>query len=144
MLLMPPANAALRAQDRDATNYLLTRLAACLAIHHAAHGEYPETLDSLIPKIMSTMPLDPYSSEPFIYKRCDKGYLLYSASANGVDDGGDDYEEPIVDGEWIKPESQSSFSPPDFFTADIVIRIPLPSPPLLELPYHPATSGDEP
>lgn len=86
---------------------------------------------------MPAVPLDPFSGEPFIYKRCDKGYLLYSVGANGTDDDGDDFGEPIVDGEWLSPEIWSNFSAPDFFDSDIVIRIPLPPLPPLELPFQP-------
>ncbi|WP_428307421.1 hypothetical protein [Lacipirellula sp.] len=143
-LLMPNASLLYRAQVRDATNYQLTRLAVCLAIHHATDGEYPKTLESLAPRVTANMLIDPFSGEQLIYKRCEEGYLLYSVSANGLDEGGDDYETPIVDGEWLSPEAWSEFSPPDFLDADIVIRVPLPPPPPLKLPTKPASDYAEP
>jgi hypothetical protein len=144
LTMMPSLDAITRSEDHDATNYQLAKLAACLRIYHADHGKYPMTLESLVPDLMPAVPLDPYSGKPFIYKRCEEGYLLYSVSANGTDDGGDDSGEPIIDGEWLSPESWSEFTAPDFLDADIVIRVPLPPPPPLKLPTKPAPDDAKP
>ena len=47
-------------------------------------GEYPQTLDGL----ESASAVDPFSGEGYRYRRDGGGYVLYSLSVNGVDDGG--------------------------------------------------------
>ncbi|HMO85420.1 MAG TPA: hypothetical protein PKC18_10925, partial [Lacipirellulaceae bacterium] len=76
--LFPPIDVAVRAQDRDAANMALVRIAAALALHRAATGQYPATLDELVPATLAGVPLDPYRNEPPAYERRGDGYLLYS------------------------------------------------------------------
>ncbi len=59
-----------------------------LTLHKREKGALPESLDALVPAYLDTMPVDPWSGEPFVYKPVDGDYLLYSVGANGVDDGG--------------------------------------------------------
>ncbi len=80
----------------------------------------------------------PYTGQPFVYQRRGDGYLLYSLHENGVDDGGDDAEQPIVGGEWI---DDADFRQPDRDASDLVIRLPLPP---LELPFQPALEAAKP
>ncbi|MEE8526315.1 MAG: hypothetical protein V3T72_20455 [Thermoanaerobaculia bacterium] len=47
-------------------------------------GEVPQSLAAL----GGELPLDPFSNEPYRYRRKNGGYVLYSVSANRVDDGG--------------------------------------------------------
>lgn len=51
-------------------------------------GSPPESLESLVPVYLSTVPQDPYSGEPLVYRRTPDGYLLYSVGPNRTDDGG--------------------------------------------------------
>jgi len=44
-------------------------------------GKYPEHPDNILE--------DPFSGKPLIYKRINKGYIIYSVGENRVDDGGD-------------------------------------------------------
>ncbi|MDQ1255949.1 MAG: hypothetical protein QG656_544, partial [Candidatus Hydrogenedentes bacterium] len=59
-----------------------------LELHRLAQGHYPETLDALAPQFLSEVPADPFSEKPFVYKLVENDYLLYSAGANCLDDGG--------------------------------------------------------
>jgi len=62
--------------------------------YRCAHGEYPATLDELVPTALESLPLDPFSGAPFRYQRVpateegDDSFLLYSVGADGKDDGG--------------------------------------------------------
>jgi hypothetical protein len=54
------------------------------------NGKYPASLDSLVPKFIAAMPVDPVDGEPLRYRlNRDGTFLLYSVGDNGVDDGGD-------------------------------------------------------
>lgn len=64
------------------------RVAAALALHYRATGQYPDDLTALVPNYLPAVPLDLFSSKPLIYKRMGDGYLLYSVGPNEIDDGG--------------------------------------------------------
>jgi hypothetical protein len=66
-----------------------TLLVAALELHRARTGEYPSALTELVPGILNSMPLDPWSGEPFRYKRVAPGqYTLYSVGPDRADNGG--------------------------------------------------------
>jgi hypothetical protein len=52
------------------------------------HGPLPAELDELTPRYLPSVPLDPYSGRPLIYRRLENGYSLYSVGRDGLDDGG--------------------------------------------------------
>jgi hypothetical protein len=52
-------------------------------------GAYPDGLDALIAEgYLGEMPIDPYSGQPFSYRKTADGFLLYSWGENLTDDGG--------------------------------------------------------
>jgi len=65
-----------------------TTILAALELYRVGHGGYPEALADLVPGCLARLPLDPYSDEPFCYRRDGEGYLLYSVGPNLTDDGG--------------------------------------------------------
>jgi hypothetical protein len=53
-------------------------------------GEWPATLDQLVPEFIPSVPIDPFDGHPLNYRRnADATFLLYSVGEDGVDDGGD-------------------------------------------------------
>ena len=81
-----------------------------------AHGEYPETLDALVPQFVEKLPHDIIGGQPLHYRRTDPPsqssgaasgkFLLYSVGWNEKDDGGQVVlkEDGSVDrdkGDWI-------------------------------------------
>ena len=42
----------------------------------------------LTPHYLTSVPLDPYTLQPLVYRRLDSGYRLYSTGRDGLDDGG--------------------------------------------------------
>ncbi len=65
-----------------------------LELYRAAHGEYPERLEQLIPDQLSTVPPDPWTGQPFGYRRLAPGpsglprFVLYSAGSDREDNHG--------------------------------------------------------
>jgi hypothetical protein len=125
-LMLPATSAVIEAADRDETRLQMTRLAAALAIHRIEHGTYPDSLEALVPTVLPALPTPLYGAQAFLYERRGEGYVLYSVCRNEVDDGGDDLQQPIVDGEWLSPAEQQAFEPPEMDDSDLVIRVPLP------------------
>ena len=65
------------------------RIACALERFHLANGNYPETLDALVPQFIETIPHDIIGGLPLRYRRLESGtFLLYSVGWDEVDDGG--------------------------------------------------------
>ena len=61
------------------------RIALALCAYKRDHGQYPETLASLVPDYLSEVPIDAFSGAEMHYVRKDPAYVLYSAGPDGVD-----------------------------------------------------------
>jgi hypothetical protein len=67
----------------------LARVAIALERYRLAHGEYPQSLDALVPQFMEKIPHDVIGGQPLHYRRTDDGqFVLYSVGWNETDDGG--------------------------------------------------------
>ena len=65
------------------------QIACALERYRLAHGEYPETLDALVPQFIEKLPHDIIGGQPLHYRRTADGkFLLYSVGWNETDDGG--------------------------------------------------------
>ncbi|GHT42052.1 hypothetical protein FACS189443_4610 [Planctomycetales bacterium] len=76
---------------RRETESSLTRLLFALELYRRNHeNKYPESLDELRNGYLDTIPLDPFSKQPFRYSLDTdrRGYLIYSVGSNGIDEGG--------------------------------------------------------
>jgi hypothetical protein len=65
---------------------LTTELA--LRCFRTEQGQAPRTLDQLVLKFLTRVPLDPFSDHPLIYRPQGTNWLLYSVGPDRVDDGG--------------------------------------------------------
>ena len=66
-----------------------TQIACALERYRLAHGEYPQTLNALVPQFIQILPHDLIGSQPLHYRRTSDGkFLLYSVGWNETDDGG--------------------------------------------------------
>jgi hypothetical protein len=68
----------------------LLQVELALRIWKSEHGDWPESLEALVPSILPAIPLDPFAGDgqSLRYSRTDGSYLLYSVGANGTDEGG--------------------------------------------------------
>jgi len=101
------------------THQATIRLLICelaLAQFHNEHLRWPTSLDDLIPKYLTAIPADPFSTDkaPLRYKPNNDGYVLYSVGPNRVDDGG---TPPSEESSMVVPKSGDlrldSFFAPD-------------------------------
>ena len=87
------------------------QIACALERYHLANGQYPDTLDALVPQFMETLPHDIIGGQPLRYRRTDDGkFILYSIGWNETDDGGQQkshrgypYTDDYSKGDWVWP-----------------------------------------
>jgi hypothetical protein len=68
--------------------YYATLQAVALLRYRMAEGDYPDDLNTLVPRYLLELPNDPFAEEPFCYRKTETGCLLYSRSFNARDDNG--------------------------------------------------------
>jgi hypothetical protein len=56
--------------------------------HRRERGEWPVSLESLVPEFIQAVPEDPLSHKPLIYVVLEDGFALYSVGQDGLDNGG--------------------------------------------------------
>ena len=90
------------------------RIACALERYYLMHRAYPDSLDSLSPAFIDSVPHDVINGQPYRYKlQPDGAFLLYSVGWNQTDEGGKivcTKETPIrIDksqGDWVWPTPQ--------------------------------------
>ena len=98
---------AVQTTARNQTQVNEGQIACALGRYRLAHGEYPETLDALVPQFIEKLPHDIIAGQPLHYRRTDDGkFLLYSVGWNETDDGGlvvlkPDGSENREQGDWV-------------------------------------------
>lgn len=152
-MALPTTTSVLAAEYRGNSKFALTQVAAALAVYRAEHGEYPGTLDALVPDILHKTPHDLFHDNPYVYRRTENGYYMYSLGPNNEDDEGCSLllqlfkgyyagmepaavlydllgdELPKIFDKDKEGDSLDNYIPDD--ADDIAIRVPLPK---LELP----------
>jgi len=65
-----------------------TRAGLACRIHKGRTGQYPESLEALVPGLLDEVPIDPFTGKSFVYRRDGEGFIVYSLGSNRKDDGG--------------------------------------------------------
>lgn len=74
--------------DRACVHVRLLATELALRCFHSDQGHPPTRLDELVPKYLKSIPLDPFSGQPLVYRAQGTNWLLYSVGPDRVDDGG--------------------------------------------------------
>ena len=83
------------------------QIVCALERYRLAHGEYPATLEALMPQYMDKLPHDLIGGEPLQYRRASGGnFLLYSVGWNETDDEGQmapmkEGHMDLENGDWV-------------------------------------------
>jgi hypothetical protein len=100
-IAMPNFVKALQTMARNQTLVNEAFIACGLERYRLAHGQYPETLDALVPQFAAKLPHDIVGGEPLKYRRTAEGrFVLYSVGWNGKDDGGI-AGKAVEEGDWL-------------------------------------------
>jgi hypothetical protein len=66
----------------------VAEIALANRIYRLKHGRYVDSLGELVPGVLSSVPLDPFTGKEYVYKKKDRGFIVYSLGENLKDDGG--------------------------------------------------------
>ena len=108
--LSPNFSKALKTFAYNQTLANEAQIACALERYRLDHGEYPQSLDALVPQFIQSIPHDLIGGQPLHYRRTnDRKFLLYSIGWNELDDGGkpslQDKNGGIqyTNGDWVWP-----------------------------------------
>jgi hypothetical protein len=89
LMVIPAISACVAKIAKIQAQVDLARTACALERFRLAHGEYPATLDALVPQFIAALPHDVINGQPLHYHRTDEGkFVLYSVGWDEKDDGG--------------------------------------------------------
>jgi len=88
-ILLPALGKVILKSAAAQTAFNQAAIACALERYRLANGHFPEQLETLAPKFMSTLPNDVLTGEPYKYRLTDDGrFVLYSVGWDEKDDGG--------------------------------------------------------
>ena len=79
-------------RQRDDARHAALDVALASQQYQRIHGEFPESIEQLVPKFLDSIPIDPMdaASTPLRYRRESDGTaVVWSVGIDGIDDGGD-------------------------------------------------------
>ena len=79
---------ALRERGRMRAWIRADRIIAALRLFKIQEDRYPQTLDELVPGVLPSVPIDPFSEKPFRYRQDEYAVIICSFGPDLKDDGG--------------------------------------------------------
>jgi len=87
-VLMPPVDKMVSAENRCRAVLATTVVAIACERFRVANGRYPSTIHEIPKSLLPSIPDDPFTGNPLIFKPLSDGLVIYSVGADLVDDGG--------------------------------------------------------
>ena len=67
---------------------MAVHLGICLELYKREHGDWPKSLEAMVPQYLEEVPLDWFSGKPLGYVTTQDGPQIYSVGVNQQDDHG--------------------------------------------------------
>lgn len=87
-IMLPALTRANEAQASNEARLDLMQIGLSLEQYRARTGALPDTLAPIASELGGTVPVDPFTGTPYVYRPSGGGFLLYSVGRNQTDDGG--------------------------------------------------------
>jgi hypothetical protein len=88
-LLLPALDRVMHIGHRNKADSEATLAVIATLVYQKQTGKLPESLEDVVNAgLLASLPVDPYSDGPLVYKVTDGGFTLYSVGPNCKDDGG--------------------------------------------------------
>ena len=78
MMMQPMVGSLLTITARDIANRRISIVATKALLYKADNGEFPDTLDKLVPEYLPEIPTDPFDGKPIRYIDSDDKIIIYS------------------------------------------------------------------
>ncbi len=105
--------------EQNRTTFSFLSLALGLHAYKKEHGNFPKSLEDLVPGYLSKLPDDPFALKGgFQYRLSGDQYLLYSVGPDGKDDGGKAIDVP--NNPYAKKNKNARYFPDEKSVGDIV------------------------
>lgn len=108
MLFFPNYSRAMQTVAHNQAMVNEAMIACALELHRLAHGQYPQSLEEIVPQYMEKVPHDIIGGQPLKYRTTNggAGFLLYSVGWNETDDDGtpgvkQDGSPALDSGDWV-------------------------------------------
>ncbi len=101
-IVLPALDAAISASHQNRFRYDFVRLVLALHLHRIAHGEWPDTLQDMVPEYLSEIPRDPFDGESLRYRLVDGLPLIWSIGADRIDQSGATFDGSEAS-RWLVP-----------------------------------------
>lgn len=88
VMLVPAIKASRTAETMDHARREVAGTAWALSAHYAQHKSFPQNLEQLVPRYLSSVPADPFNGKPLRYAVRGDSCVVYSVGRNLIDDGG--------------------------------------------------------
>ena len=92
-ILLPSVARAVEADVRNRTHLNTAIVAVAAARYHRDKGEYPASINALVPAYLDAVPIDPMDAQPMRYRTFDQGFVVYSVARNRTDENGEELED---------------------------------------------------
>ncbi len=109
-MLIPALDRAVWISYAGQAEHQAAATVVALLRYKAKHGQFPDSLDKLVPEYLKAIPDDPFGPGPLTYKRQGDDFILYSWGLNFEDHGGQHNRDVFVT---TKPEGDYVFWPPE-------------------------------
>ena len=96
-LYSPALRAALSAMTRTKFDAQAVDVTFALTAYRSEHGNYPETLDELVPKYLDAVPISQYTDKPMRYLKRDNMVMLLNDETYKLDGSEEDVEKKIAE-----------------------------------------------
>ncbi len=87
-LLVPAVRQAREAEDRVQTRQQVRNVFLAAVEYRLRNGDYPESLETLVPEFIDEIPIDVYTERPLRYVTEGTTLKIYSFGPNGIDNRG--------------------------------------------------------
>lgn len=108
VLLAPAVEAMTRAAEMTTQERDATLVALALTLYHRRHGEWPRSLDALVPDLLPAVPADRYTGEPLKYRLIEGEPVVYSVGPDLKDNDGRPVELSLHHKRSLHPRPRSA------------------------------------
>lgn len=100
-ILLPAFSRFLEQSNIAVSVYAEAQAAVALTRYRLEHGEFPRSLNALVPKHLDDVPVDPFDGKTLRFVVKPDKCLIYSVGPDGKDDGGSPYDEKAQTGDIV-------------------------------------------